>query len=82
LEEVVMALKYIYGVDLGINTDNFSQLSQLVANAVGSNVPPWKAIVGKNTMSKNIHDRWLGFDSHSIVKNPEIYRRFALPGEW
>ena len=40
LEEVVMAIKRIYGVDLGIHTPNLLELSQLVAAASGASVPP------------------------------------------
>lgn len=72
LEEVVMALKHIYNVDLGIDTKNFLQLSQLVANAAGANVPPWKAIVGENTFA---HES--GIHADGVIKNPETYEPFA-----
>ncbi|MBF2008727.1 MAG: homocitrate synthase [Chlorogloeopsis fritschii C42_A2020_084] len=49
LEEVVMALKCIHGMDLGIDTPSLLEISKLVASASGCSVPACKAIVGKNT---------------------------------
>ncbi|MDJ0733693.1 MAG: homocitrate synthase [Nostocaceae cyanobacterium] len=72
LEEVVMALKRLYGVDLGIHTPSLLELSRLVAAASGSNVPPWKAIVGENTFA---HES--GIHAHGILKNPTTYEPFA-----
>ncbi|TAF03807.1 MAG: homocitrate synthase [Nostocales cyanobacterium] len=72
LEEVVMALKCIYGVDLEIDTRHLLGLSQLVAAASGANVPPWKAIVGKNTFA---HES--GIHADGILKNPETYEPFS-----
>lgn len=66
LEEVVMAIKGIYGIDLGIDTRRLLELSQLVAAASGVNVPPWKAIVGENAFvhTSRIH-------AHGVFKNRE-----------
>ncbi len=72
LEEVVMALKRLYGVDLGIHTPSLLELSRLVAAASGSNVPPWKAIVGENTFA---HES--GIHAHGILQNPTTYEPFA-----
>jgi len=72
LEEVIMALKCIYGVDLGIKTRHLLELSQLVAAASGANVQPWKAIVGKNTFA---HES--GIHAHGVLQNPETYEPFA-----
>jgi homocitrate synthase NifV len=72
LEEVVMALKRIYGVNLGIDTPRLLELSELVATASGSNVPPWKAIVGKNTFA---HES--GIHAHGVLQNPDTYEPFA-----
>jgi homocitrate synthase NifV len=72
LEEVVMAIKCIYGVDLGIDTRHLLGLSQLVAAASGSKVPPWKAIVGENTFA---HES--GIHAHGVLKNPETYEPFS-----
>ena len=72
LEEVVMALKRIHYTDLNIYTPRLLELSRLVASASGSNVPPWKAIVGDNTFA---HES--GIHAHGILKNPTTYEPFA-----
>ncbi|MCC5628174.1 homocitrate synthase [Nostoc sphaeroides] len=72
LEEVVMAIKRIYGVDLGIDTPGLLELSQLVAAASGASVPPWKAIVGENTFA---HES--GIHAHGVLQNPITYEPFA-----
>jgi len=72
LEEVVMAIKRIYGVDLGIDTPSLLELSQLVAAASGADVPPWKAIVGENTFA---HES--GIHAHGVMQNPITYEPFA-----
>ena len=72
LEEVVMALKRIYDMQLGIDTRRLLELSQLVAMASGCSVPPWKAIVGKNTFT---HES--GIHTAGILKNPVTYEPFA-----
>ncbi len=72
LEEVVMAIKRIYGIDLGIDTPRLLELSQLVASAAGCNVPPWKAIVGENTFA---HES--GIHAHGVLQNPDTYEPFA-----
>ena len=72
LEEVVMALKQVYDLDLGIQTPYFKELSQLVARASGSSVPPWKAIVGQNAFA---HEA--GIHAHGVLQNPRTYEPFA-----
>ncbi|MEI1378160.1 homocitrate synthase [Nostoc sp. UHCC 0926] len=72
LEEVVMAIKRIYGVDLGIHTPSLLELSKLVAAASGADVPPWKAIVGENTFA---HES--GIHAHGVLQNPITYEPFA-----
>jgi homocitrate synthase NifV len=71
LEEVVMALKQIHGVDLGIETRCFWELSQLVAIASQNPVPPWKAIVGSNAFS---HES--GIHAAGVLQNPSSYEPF------
>ncbi|KAB8319559.1 homocitrate synthase [Tolypothrix campylonemoides VB511288] len=72
LEEVVMALKHIYGVNVGLDTPRLLELSRLVAAASGSTVPPWKAIVGENTFA---HEA--GIHAHGVLQNPMTYEPFA-----
>jgi homocitrate synthase NifV len=72
LEEVVMALKRIYGIQIGIDTKRLLELSRLVARASHCPVPPWKAIVGENAFA---HES--GIHAHGILQNPATYEPFA-----
>lgn len=72
LEEVVMALKRLEGVNLGIDTPRLLELSRLVASASRCSVPPWKAIVGENTFA---HES--GIHAHGVLQNPFTYEPFA-----
>jgi homocitrate synthase NifV len=71
-EEIVMALKCLYRVDMGIDTPRLRELSQVVARACGFGVPPWKAIVGENAFA---HES--GIHGHGVLKNPATYEPFA-----
>ncbi|MBD1851963.1 homocitrate synthase [Leptolyngbya sp. FACHB-711] len=71
LEEVVMGLKQIYGIKTGIATHQLIELSQLVAKASGSCIPPWKAIVGENAF---VHES--GIHADGILKNPIAYQPY------
>jgi homocitrate synthase NifV len=72
LEEVVMALKQIYGMDLGIQTPRLQEISQLVATAAQMTIPPWKPIVGSNTFA---HES--GIHTAGVLKDPRTYEPFA-----
>ncbi|OKH24438.1 homocitrate synthase [Hydrococcus rivularis NIES-593] len=72
LEEIVMALKRIYGVDLGIKTERLRELSQFVVAASGCPVSPWKAIVGENAFA---HES--GIHAHGVLQNPATYEPFS-----
>ncbi|MEH2219072.1 MAG: homocitrate synthase [Nostoc sp.] len=72
LEEMVMALKHLYGIPTGINTKRLLELSRLVAKAANWPVPPWKAIVGENTFA---HES--GIHAHGVLQNPGTYEPFA-----
>jgi homocitrate synthase NifV len=72
LEEVVMALKRIYGIQAGIDTRRLLELSQLVASASNCTLPPWKAVVGENTFA---HES--GIHAAGVLKNPVTYEPFA-----
>jgi homocitrate synthase NifV len=74
LEEVVMALKRIYNVEMPIDTRYLRQISQMVATATGFPVSPWKAIVGDNafTHEAGIHTAGMLKDAQSYeVLTPE-----------
>ena len=71
LEEVVMALKQIYSLKIGIQTQHLLELSRSVAKAVNCPVPPWKAIVGTNAFA---HES--GIHAHGVLENPNTYEPF------
>lgn len=51
LEEVVLALLTMYGVDVGMKYENLYDLAQLATSLTGHTLPPNKAIVGKDLFS-------------------------------
>jgi homocitrate synthase NifV len=71
LEEVVMALKHACGVDPGIDTRRFVELSQLVGRASCRPVPEWKAVVGERVFA---HES--GLHADGVLKNPCNYEGF------
>ncbi|MGK7960691.1 homocitrate synthase [Crocosphaera sp.] len=72
LEEMIMALKRLYQVELGVETARLRQLSQLVIQASGIALPPWKAIVGDNIFA---HES--GIHAHGVLQNPQTYEPFS-----
>jgi len=71
LEEVVMALKHACGMDLGIDTSRFVELSRLVGQASCRPVPEWKAVVGEKVFS---HES--GLHADGVIKFPGNYEGF------
>ncbi|KNZ68532.1 homocitrate synthase [Thermincola ferriacetica] len=72
LEEVVMALKHIWQIDLGFKTNMFRDLAEYVSLASGRELPAWKAIVGSNMFA---HES--GIHADGAIKNPITYEVFA-----
>ncbi|MBC7334775.1 MAG: homocitrate synthase [Clostridia bacterium] len=72
LEEVVMALKHLLGVDLGFKTEKFREIAEYVARASGRQLPAWKPIVGTNMFA---HES--GIHADGALKNPSTYEVFA-----
>ncbi|MCL5959863.1 MAG: homocitrate synthase [Chloroflexi bacterium] len=72
LEEVVMALKCLHGIDLGIPTKRFRELAEYVAEASGRAIPVWKAVVGDNVFA---HES--GIHADGVIKNPRNYEIFS-----
>lgn len=72
LEEVVMALKYIYNIDLGFATNRFRELSEYVAQASGREIPDWKPIVGNSVFA---HEA--GIHADAVYKDPRNYEVFT-----
>ncbi|NLA11412.1 MAG: homocitrate synthase [Firmicutes bacterium] len=72
LEEVSMALKFLYGVNLGVNTRDFLNLCEYVARASGRALYPSKPIVGSNTFA---HES--GIHADGVLKHPGTYEVFS-----
>lgn len=75
LEELVMALRYCEGVNLGLRTSLLRELSEYVALASGRPLPPSKPVVGSNLFIYESEGRASG-----VVRDPATYEIF-LPGE-
>lgn len=71
LEEFVMALKYVEGIDLQLNTSKFRELSEYVAHAAGRPIPAWKPIVGSNLFVYESASRAAG-----VIEDPASYEIF------
>ena len=71
LEEVVMGLKLACGIDPGIETHRFHEISRFVGKASGRPVPDWKPVVGKKVFS---HESGVHVDG--VIKNPRNYEGF------
>jgi isopropylmalate/homocitrate/citramalate synthase len=54
LEELVLALGGLYGVDLGIAADKLYELSSLVERLTGIAIPPMKPVVGSNCFANKL----------------------------
>lgn len=71
LEEVLMAFKYVYGLDVDVDTTKFREISEYVSRAAGRDLPIWKAIVGTNMFA---HES--GIHADGAIKNPKNYEAF------
>lgn len=71
LEEVAMALKYVYGLEVNMDTTKFRGICEYVSRASGRELPIWKAIVGTNMFA---HES--GIHADGAIKNPKNYEAF------
>lgn len=71
LEEVVMGLKHASGIETGIDTHRFRELSLFVSKASHRTLPPWKAVVGENVFA---HES--GLHTDGVIKDPKNYEGF------
>lgn len=71
LEEAVMALRHLYGIETQIDTQCFPELSALVARASGRTVAVNKSIVGEAVFT---HEAGIHVDG--LIKNPLNYQGF------
>lgn len=73
LEEAVIALKNIYGINSNVNPKSLKQLSMLVEKITKIKMPLWKAVVGENAFN---HES--GIHQDSILKI-EAHMKLILP---
>ncbi len=71
LEEVVMGLKHACGIETGIDTHRFRELSLMVAKASCRDLPAWKAVVGERVFA---HES--GLHADGVIKDPHNYEGF------
>lgn len=71
LEEVVMGLKHACGIETGIETHRFRELSLMVARASRRELPSWKAVVGERVFA---HES--GLHADGVLKDPHNYEGF------
>jgi len=71
LEEVVMALRHLHGIDTGVDMYFYHDLSNMVANASGQSVAVNKSIVGSAVFT---HEAGIHVDG--LLKNPLNYQPF------
>lgn len=69
LEEVVVGLKQLYGIETGINLQNFPTLSEQVARASGDAIGSRKSLIGKSVFS---HEAGIHVDG--LLKDPNNYQ--------
>jgi D-citramalate synthase len=68
LEEVAVALKLLYNMDVSVKLDRLYDVSMLVSRLAGVPVQPNKAIVGENAFA---HES--GIHTHAILEDPLTY---------
>lgn len=71
LEEIVMGLRHLHGIDCGIDTHALPAISALVASASGRTVAANKSIVGEAVFT---HEAGLHVDG--LLKDPRTYQGF------
>lgn len=71
LEELTMALKILYGKDLGFKTKNIQELSEIVSKHTNLEIPYNKPIVGKNIFR---HESGIHVDA--VIEEPLTYEPY------
>lgn len=69
LEEVVMGLKHLYGIDTGVELKNFAELSELVSQSSGRPIGWQKSLVGEGVFT---HEA--GIHVNGLLKDPRNYQ--------
>ncbi len=76
LEQVVMSLTSIYGVDTGIRTEYLYETSKLVERLTGIRMPPNYPVVGENAFS---HES--GIHTHGVLERAETFEPGVMTPE-
>jgi methanogen homocitrate synthase len=71
LEELIMSLKIIYGIDLDFDISKFYEMSKLVESLTHMKIPDNKPIVGKNIFR---HESGIHVDA--VIEEPLTYEPF------
>jgi len=71
LEEVVMGVRHLHGIDSGVRSEALMSISQLVARAAGRPVAANKSIVGEAVFT---HESGIHVDG--LLKHPRTYESF------
>ncbi len=69
LEEIVVGLRQLYGIETGIDLHDFSRLSEQVAQASGDTIGSRKSLIGRDVFS---HEAGIHVDG--LLKNPLNYQ--------
>jgi len=68
MEQLVVALQVLYGIDLGIDMEGLTGLSKTVAGLAGIDLAPHSPLVGKNAFS---HES--GIHVAAVLTDPDTY---------
>ncbi|MCD8491714.1 MAG: homocitrate synthase, partial [Geovibrio sp.] len=71
LEEIVMASRYVYGVEDGFDHSCIKNLSEYVSKASGRAIEPYRPVIGELMFT---HES--GIHTDGILKNPNNYEAF------
>ncbi len=70
LEEAVMSLNMIYGVETNIKTEKLTEISNLVSKLTGIKTQPNKAVVGENSFAHESGIHAHGVLAHALTYEP------------
>ena len=70
LDEVVMVLKLLYGMDLHIQTEKLTELTHLIENLTGIKVPESKPLVGRNAFAHILDTHVMGMERFEAMYEP------------
>jgi 2-isopropylmalate synthase len=75
-EEVVMALESLYDVDTGVDTSKITEISRLIEQKSGIDVPANKPVVGSNAFS---HES--GIHAAGVIENSDTFEPGVMTPE-